>query len=82
MTVAVEAIYENGVLKLEKPLDIEEHAKVRVIIEDGREAAPAEADDPTGWKSARGLIGCITEELVESDVSVNHDHYLYGAPRK
>lgn len=79
MTVAVRAVYEDGVLKLEKPLDLEEHAKVRVMIEEETAAAD---DDPTGWKAARELIGCITEELIGDDVSLNHDHYLYGTPRR
>ena len=33
MSVTVEAIYENGVLKLDQLLPFEEHAAVRVTIE-------------------------------------------------
>ena len=33
MTQIIDAIYEEGVLKPLEPLDIQEHAKVRVIIE-------------------------------------------------
>ena len=33
MAISVEAIYENGVLKLVEPLPLEEHAKVRLTIE-------------------------------------------------
>ena len=33
MTQIINAIYEEGVLKPLQPLDIQEHAKVRVIIE-------------------------------------------------
>jgi predicted DNA-binding antitoxin AbrB/MazE fold protein len=33
MTIDVEAIYENGVLKLERPLNLPERAVVRVTIE-------------------------------------------------
>lgn len=70
MTVAVRAVYEDGVLKLEKPLDLEEHAKVRVMVE--------EETDPTGWKALRSLIGIIKD--APPDVSENHDKYLYGDP--
>jgi predicted DNA-binding antitoxin AbrB/MazE fold protein len=80
MTVAVEAIYENGVLRPEKPLGFKEHAKVRVIIEDEGEDQATADDDPTGWKTARELIGCIKD--APEDLAENHDHYLYGAPRK
>ena len=77
MTITVAAVYEGGgVLKLERPIDLKENAKVNVIIEAEAEA-PAEDDDPTGWKAARQLIGSITEELAVSDASVNHDRYIY-----
>ncbi len=33
MTLTIEAIYENGVLKPAQPLPLKEHAKVTVIIE-------------------------------------------------
>lgn len=33
MSVTVEAIYENGVLKLNKPLPFKEHEPVRVTVE-------------------------------------------------
>jgi predicted DNA-binding antitoxin AbrB/MazE fold protein len=81
MTITVAAIYEGGgVLKLERPVDLEDNAKVNVIIETGP-AALAESDDPTGWKTARELIGSITEELAVSDASVNHDRYIYRRDR-
>ena len=74
MTVAVEAIYENGVLRPEKPLGFKEHSKVRVIIEDESEARPSEKgeSDLGGWE---GLIGSI--KTGPTDVSENHDAYLY-----
>jgi len=33
MPITVEAIYENGILKLAQPLPLKEHEKVRVTIE-------------------------------------------------
>jgi predicted DNA-binding antitoxin AbrB/MazE fold protein len=81
MTITVAAVYEGGgVLKLERPVDLKEKAKVNVIIE-AEAAALAEDDDPTGWKTARELIGSITEELAVSDASVNHDRYIYRRDR-
>lgn len=81
MTIDVDAVYENGVLKPERPLALEEKARVRVTIEVKATPAPAEDDDPTGWKAAREMIGCITEELEVSDASVNHDRYIYRRDR-
>jgi len=36
MTISVEAVYENGLLKPNEPLPLEEHEKVRVTIEPTR----------------------------------------------
>lgn len=33
MSQSVEAIYENGVLRPLKPLNLQEHARVRIVIE-------------------------------------------------
>jgi predicted DNA-binding antitoxin AbrB/MazE fold protein len=33
MPITVEAVYENGILKLSQPLPLKEHEKVRVTIE-------------------------------------------------
>jgi predicted DNA-binding antitoxin AbrB/MazE fold protein len=35
MTLTIEAIYENGVLKPSQPLPLKEHEKVRITVEQG-----------------------------------------------
>ncbi len=77
--MTVKAIYEDGVLKPTIPLPFKEHEEVELDIK--APAASAGDDDPTGWKTARELIGCITEELAVEDASVNHDRYIYRRDR-
>jgi AF2212-like protein len=78
MTTAVKAIYEDGVFKPKEPVNLKERTEVEVLLP----AQPTpDDDDPTGWKTARELIGCITEELVAPDVAVNHDRYIYRRDR-
>jgi hypothetical protein len=36
-----------------------------------------EDDDPTGWKTARELIGCIAEKPIAGKVSEDHDRWPY-----
>lgn len=76
-TIDVDAVYENGVLRPSRPLELEEKAKVHVIIESESAAASAD-DDPTGWKTAMELKGCI--KGAPPDMAENHDKYLYGDP--
>lgn len=77
MTIDVDAVYENGVLKPDRPLQLEEKAKVHVIIQVKGKTASSTEDDPTGWNAAEKLMGCITEELVADDIVANHDRYIY-----
>lgn len=80
MTIDVDAVYEDGVLKPERPLQLEEKAKVHVIIEVKVPAVPGTDDDPTGWKALRELIGSIKD--APPDMAENHAKYLYGDPHK
>jgi predicted DNA-binding antitoxin AbrB/MazE fold protein len=75
MTITVTAVYEGGVLKLEKPIDLKENSKVHVTIEAEPEAASAiEEDDPTGWKAAREFIGMWKDAPARSSASLSEDH--------
>ncbi len=76
MTITVAAVYEGGgVLKLERPLDLKEKAKVSVTIEAEPEArAAAEDDDPTGWKTAEKFIGMWKDAPARSSTSLSKDH--------
>jgi predicted DNA-binding antitoxin AbrB/MazE fold protein len=78
MTINVEAVYEDGVLKPERPLALKDKAKVHVTIE--AEAMSVD-EDPTGWKTAERLMGCITEPLIAGDIVDNHDRYIYRRDR-
>jgi hypothetical protein len=47
-----------------------------VTIHVQEEGAPAKDDDPTGWKTAMELKGCIKN--AAPDMANDHDKYLYG----
>ncbi len=57
MTLTVEAIYENGVLKPAQPLPLKEHEKVRVTVE------PA----LTWAERTAGMMGC-TGSTAEAEL--------------
>jgi predicted DNA-binding antitoxin AbrB/MazE fold protein len=76
MAITVEAIYENGVLKLEKPLPFKEHEKVNVTVEQAR---------PPIWERIAALTAdAPPEELAKLpiDGASQLDHYLYGTPKR
>jgi predicted DNA-binding antitoxin AbrB/MazE fold protein len=68
MTLTVEAIYENGVLKPKQPLVLAEGTEVRLSV------TPIPEDhDPLG-----AVIG-IGDGAP--DGAEDHDKYIYGKPR-
>ena len=76
MTIDVDAVYEDGVLKPERPLALKEKSKVHVTIETKAEEAPPakDDDDPTGWKAAREFIGMWKDAPARSSTSLSEDH--------
>jgi predicted DNA-binding antitoxin AbrB/MazE fold protein len=73
MTIDVDAVYEDGVLKPERPLALKEKARVHVTIEAKAEELP-DPDDPTGWKAAREFIGMWKDAPARSSTSLSEDH--------
>ena len=55
MSITVQAVYEDGVLKPAKPLPLEEHQKIQVTVH-----------TPDNWvvKTA-GIIPCADHQLIE-----------------
>ena len=75
MTIDVDAVYEDGVVKPERPRALKDKAKVHVTIEAKAEEAPdAHDDDPTGWKAAREFIGMWKDAPPRSSTSLSEDH--------
>lgn len=68
MTITVEAVFENGVLRPTQPVALAEGAHVRVTI------VAAVDDDPLD-----AVIGI--GESGRADGADRHDRYLYGKPR-
>lgn len=79
MSIAVEAVWERGVLTPKTRLDLPEKTTVQIVVEPAT-AAKIE-DDPTGWKAIDRLIGLAHDDGGPTDVAENHDEYLYGRLR-
>ena len=64
MTITVEAVYENGTLKLERPLPLAEQEKVRVTVQQGPSLAQQTAG-MIGWKGDAETFERILAEAEE-----------------
>ena len=68
MSFELEAVYENGMLKLDRPLPLVEHQRVKVVVQESAGTQPDEGKDP--WQvlqeidaeqKLRGYVGTVTE---------------------
>lgn len=86
MSQTVEAIYENGVLRPVEPLEgIREQARVKLTVEvEPAVDAAAPAVKPI-WELAEELMRNVPEEVrarLPTDGAEQHDHYVYGTPKR
>jgi predicted DNA-binding antitoxin AbrB/MazE fold protein len=72
MNEEVRAVYENGVFRPLKPLNLEEGARVNLTITSVNERA----DDPAADFSDLAVDTGIP------DLATNIDYYLYGLPKQ
>jgi hypothetical protein len=71
---------QNGVIVLDEHVSLPEGAAVQVQIIVAPTPPAPEAENPTLAETLKDFIG-VLEDLPE-DAATNHDHYLYGAPKK
>jgi len=91
MSITINATYEDGVLKLDSPLPLSEHEKVRVTVEpqlappNDAEPNPAGALQQPIWEQIAALTANLPKEVIEllpTDGASQHDHYIYGTPKR
>jgi predicted DNA-binding antitoxin AbrB/MazE fold protein len=79
MSVTMRAVYEKGVLVPKEPLDLPEGAEVVLeirVVQGPFEGPPVDADDPTGWKAMRQIIGMWKDAPKGVPLAREHDRYL------
>jgi predicted DNA-binding antitoxin AbrB/MazE fold protein len=93
MSIVIDATYEDGVLKPAQPLPLAEHEKVRVTVEQQLQVAAQRAQStaqtvpsvPSLGEQIVALAEALPEEVVSQwprDGASQHDHYIYGTPKR
>jgi hypothetical protein len=72
----------NGLIKLDGSASLPEGIAVRVepIEEQSSTTGESGGAIPTIWEKLLEIAGTV--EGLPPDAAKNHDHYLYGAPKK
>lgn len=76
--MSITATVEHGVIKLPAGLDLADGTEVTIETKEpiGREKS---SNQSFGERYSE-FIGCVRSGV--GDLADNHDHYLYGAPRR
>ena len=70
---------KNGIVVLDAPADIPEGAEVEVrLVQEPSEAAADQI--PSLYDRLKSAVG--KAQGLPEDAAHNHDHYLYGLPKK
>lgn len=76
MSQTIDVVFDGEVLRPDTPLDLVPNQRYVVTISERPEETNAL---PNAWDVLSSLSGTIEET---EDWAVEHDHYLYGAPKK
>jgi hypothetical protein len=73
---------KNGVVVLDEPVRLAEGATVDVVPVEPKGQEPSSFSEvrPKIWEKLSALAGSI--EGLPTDAARNHDHYLYGTPKR
>jgi predicted DNA-binding antitoxin AbrB/MazE fold protein len=70
MSFEVEAVYENGTLKLDRPLPLAEHQRVRVVVQEETSVA----------RRSYGIIGWQGDPEVVRRIALDNEFGVAEAP--
>ena len=71
---------KNGVVILDPPVDLPEGAEVEVRLIEAPADSHAAEEGPSLYERLEHVVG--KAKGLPPDAAINHDHYLYGLPKK
>ncbi len=76
MTKTIQAVFDGETLRPTKPLDLEPNTRYRISIE---LPSPQENSSRNAWDELEAMTGSVE---APQDWAQEHDHYLYGTPKR
>jgi predicted DNA-binding antitoxin AbrB/MazE fold protein len=82
ITMIIHAVYENGVFRPTDPVTLPENCPVALVVHQ-ESAAKSQSDGTAPLTKLAALAGAHPENpALPSDLAAQHDHYLYGTPKR
>jgi hypothetical protein len=80
--LSVKGTFQNGVAHHNEPVKEREGQAVIITFLGEEYAHPASPADDEAWSALEQLVENCTVETGIPDLAHQHDHYLYGKPKK
>jgi hypothetical protein len=79
----VSGTYQNGIVQLDEPLPEQDRQKVLITFLDEMLPLPADSvSDESAWDQLTQLVQKSQVKSGVGDLAHQHDHYLYGTPKR
>ncbi len=84
MTANLKAIYEQAILRLKEPLSLPDGSQVDVTVVSHEEddSERSQGMEERSWDALTQLLAECAIDTGVSDLASQHDHYLYGIPKR
>jgi predicted DNA-binding antitoxin AbrB/MazE fold protein len=80
--MVVHAVYENGVFRPTDPVELPENCQVALVVQKTPQVEPR-ANEAAPLSKLAALAGEHPENPnLPADLAAQHDHYLYGTPKR
>ncbi|MEH2061312.1 MAG: hypothetical protein V7K50_03420 [Nostoc sp.] len=80
--LSVKGTFQNGIVHPNEPIEGHEGQSVIIVfVEENRTPQPATPED-SDWDKLRQLIKNCAVDTDINDLAQQHDHYLYGMPKR
>ncbi len=79
---SVKGTFQDGVVRPLEPVGEEHDGQQVVITFPGEKASPPTSTNGADWDALTELLDGCAVDLDTVDLAHEHDHYLYGKPKK
>ena len=80
--LSVKGKFQNGAARPDEPVEEREGQPVIITFLDEGHAGPSPTTDDEAWGALEQLVEDCAVETGIPDLAYQHDHYLYGKPKK
>ncbi len=81
--LAVKGIFQNGIARPTEPVEGRNGQPVIItFLEEGETTQPPPSVNEADWDALMKLVEACAVDTGIPDLAHQHDHYLYGTPKK